>query len=188
MGRGRDLTSNERTIVAMNIKRFWNLEKKQIMHGKVFEIRKLSAQSGVPCSDKNLWYLIRSKRRCLGFEVESSRFSKMVLALTLELILLTVEELQAGGFGDGCVPIILTQPPDSPDVNINDLGLFPSLKYHVSQICTHCTDCTSREEMMMANYVIKAFDEYLADKSEDKWACYYNNLRQHAYSRSGPSS
>jgi hypothetical protein len=25
--------------------------------------------------------------------------------------------------------------------------------------------------------VIKAFDEYLADKLEDKWACYYNNLR-----------
>ena len=28
----------------------------------------------------------------------------------------------------------------------------------------------------MAN-VIKAFDEYPADKLEDKWACYYNNLR-----------
>ena len=29
MGRGRDLTSNERTIVAMNIKRFWNYERGQ---------------------------------------------------------------------------------------------------------------------------------------------------------------
>ena len=84
----------------------------------------------------------------------------------------TVEELQGGGTGDGWIPIIFTQPPNSPDVNINDLGLFSSLKYHVSQICTHCT---SREEMM-AN-VIKAFDEYPADKLEDKWACYYNNLR-----------
>ena len=84
----------------------------------------------------------------------------------------TVEELQDGGTGDGWVPIILTQPPNSPDVNINDLGFFSSLKYHVSQICTHCTN---REEMM-AN-VIKAFDEYPADKLEDKWACYYNNLR-----------
>ena len=84
----------------------------------------------------------------------------------------TVEELQAGGTGDGWVPIILTQPPNSPDVNINDLGFFSSLKYHVSQICTHCT---SIEEMM--NNVIRAFDEYPADKLEDKWACYYNNLR-----------
>ena len=85
----------------------------------------------------------------------------------------TVAELQACGTGDGWVPIILTQPPDSPYVNINDLGLFSSLKYHVSQICTHCT---SREKMM-ANHVIKAFDKYPADKLEDKWACYYNNLR-----------
>ena len=29
---------------------------------------------------------------------------------------------------------------------------------------------------MMANHVIKAFDEYPADKLEDKWACYYNNM------------
>ena len=29
----------------------------------------------------------------------------------------------------------------------------------------------------MANRVIKAFDEYPSDKLEDKWACYYNNLR-----------
>ena len=84
-----------------------------------------------------------------------------------------VEELQAGGTGDGWVPIILTQPPDSPDVNINDLGLFSSLKYHASQICTHYT---SRGEMM-AYHVMKAFDDYPADKLEDKWTCYYNNLR-----------
>ena len=32
----------------MNIKRFWNYEKKQINHGKVKEIMKLSAASGVP--------------------------------------------------------------------------------------------------------------------------------------------
>ena len=74
----------------------------------------------------------------------------------------TVDELQAGGTGDGWIPIILMQPPNSPDVNINDLGLFSSLKYHVSQICTHCT---SREEMI-AN-VIRAFDEYSPDKLED---------------------
>ena len=81
-------------------------------------------------------------------------------------------ELQAGGTGDGWVPIILTKPPDSPDVKTNDLGLFSSLKYHAGQICTHCA---SRDKMM-ANHVIKAFDEYPADKLEDKWACYYNNM------------
>ena len=48
MGRGRDLTSSERTVVAMSIKRFWNYEKKQVNHGKVKEIMKLSAASGVP--------------------------------------------------------------------------------------------------------------------------------------------
>ena len=36
----------------------------------------------------------------------------------------TVEELQAGGTGDGWVPIILTQPPNSPDVNIKSWFLF----------------------------------------------------------------
>ena len=48
MGRGRDLTLNERTVVAVNIKRFWNYEKKQISHGKLKEIMMLSAASGVP--------------------------------------------------------------------------------------------------------------------------------------------
>ena len=49
MGKGRDLTTSERAIVHSKIKQFWNYEKKQIMQGKVFEIRKLSAQSGVSC-------------------------------------------------------------------------------------------------------------------------------------------
>ena len=75
----------------------------------------------------------------------------------------TVEELQEGGTGDSWVPIIVTQPPNSSDVNINDRGFFSSLKYEVSQICTHCTNRVD----MMAN-VIKAFDEYPADKLEDK--------------------
>ena len=54
MGKGRDLSASERAIVHSKIKQFWNYEKKQIMHGKVFEIRKLSAQSGVPCSDRTV--------------------------------------------------------------------------------------------------------------------------------------
>ena len=41
--------ANERAVVAMNIKRFWNYDKKQINHGKVKEIMKLSTASGVTC-------------------------------------------------------------------------------------------------------------------------------------------
>jgi hypothetical protein len=84
----------------------------------------------------------------------------------------SIEDLIAAGTGDGWVPIIVTQPPNSPDLNINDLGFFASLKTNVRLICSHCT---SREEMM-AN-VLKAFDEYPADKLDGIWACYYNNLR-----------
>ena len=54
MGRGRDLTTTERAMVHSKIKIFWDYENKKIKHGKVFEIRKLSAQSGVPCSDKTV--------------------------------------------------------------------------------------------------------------------------------------
>ena len=50
MGRGRDLTTTERAMVHSKIKIFWDYENKKIKHGKVFEIRKLCAQSGVPCS------------------------------------------------------------------------------------------------------------------------------------------
>jgi transposase len=74
--------------------------------------------------------------------------------------------------GDGFVPIIVTQPPNSPDLNINDLGFFSSLKVDVKRICTHCT---SREEMM-AN-VMKAFEEYPREKIDGIWACWFNNLR-----------
>ena len=54
MGKGRDLTTQERAVVHTKIKQFWNYEKKQIMHGKVLEIRKLSAESGVPCSERTV--------------------------------------------------------------------------------------------------------------------------------------
>ena len=50
MGKGRDLAGNERAIVHSNVKQFWSYEKKQVQCGKTTEIRKLSAQSGVPCS------------------------------------------------------------------------------------------------------------------------------------------
>ena len=50
-------------------------------------------------------------------------------------------------------------------------GFFHSLKTQVRQICSHYTD---REEMMN---VLKAFEEYPADKLDGIWGCYYNNLR-----------
>ena len=84
----------------------------------------------------------------------------------------TIEELIAAGTGDGWTPLIITQPPNSPDVNINDLGFFHSLKTDIRKICTHCT---SRTEMM-AN-VLQAFEEYPWDKLDGIWACYFNNLR-----------
>ena len=45
MGKGRDLTAKERAMVYSKIKIYWDNEKKQIKHGKVFEIMKLSAKS-----------------------------------------------------------------------------------------------------------------------------------------------
>ena len=61
MGRGRDLTSNERTIVGMNIKRFWNYDKKQINHGKIKDI--INIYDEVVCSIRcNLW-----KNCCSGY-------------------------------------------------------------------------------------------------------------------------
>ena len=84
----------------------------------------------------------------------------------------TIDDLVAGGTGEGFTPVIVTQPPNSPDLNINDLGFFASLKVDVKRICTHCT---SRDEMM-AN-VVKAFEEYPRDKIDGIWACWFNNLR-----------
>ena len=63
MGRGRDLTSNERTIVGMNVKRFWNYDKKQINHGKIKDIMKLCAASGVTCGKTVVQDISRGKRR-----------------------------------------------------------------------------------------------------------------------------
>ena len=161
MGKGKDLSGEERAIVHSKIKQFWNYDKKQIMHGKVFEIRKLSAQSGVPCSAITV-------KRIAGEMKLQEQVNDLIFAETGQVSGLDFTPNKKGKCGR-----ISKLTEEVKEVNINDLGLFSSLKYHVSQICTHC--CTSREEMM-AN-VIRAFDEYPADKLEDKWACYYNSLR-----------
>ena len=62
MGKGKDSSGEERAIAHWKVKQFWNYDKKQIMHGKVFEIRKLSAQSGVPCSAITVKYITREMK------------------------------------------------------------------------------------------------------------------------------
>ena len=84
----------------------------------------------------------------------------------------TISDLEKAGTGEGWTPVIMTQPPNSPDVNINDLGFFHSLKTRVRQ---KSSPYDSREEMM-AN-VLKTFEEYPAETLDGIWGCYYNNLR-----------
>ena len=84
----------------------------------------------------------------------------------------TVEDLTLAGSSDEWFPFIVTQPPNSPYLNLCNLGFFSSLKHQGSQICTHCTD----RNQMMQN-VVKAFNDYPSDKLEDMWASYYNNMR-----------
>ena len=83
-----------------------------------------------------------------------------------------IEDLEAGCDGDGWSCIFITQPPNSPDTNLNDLGFFHSVKTMARQMKTHCE---SIEEMM--DNVLKAFEEYPKEKITDIWACYFNNLR-----------
>ena len=54
------------------------------------------------------------------------------------------------------------------------------VKTNVRLICTHCT---SRVEMMAD--MLKAYEEYPADKFDGIWACYYNNLRSVVQSDGG---
>ena len=53
---------------------------------------------------------------------------------------------------------IITQSSQSPDVNINDLGFFNSLKSRIREIQAYTTD---RDEMM--EIVQKCFDDYPID-------------------------
>ena len=65
-----------------------------------------------------------------------------------------------------------TQPLNSSDLNINDLGFFATLKVDAKRISTRCT---CREEMMI--HVMKAFEEYPREKIDEIWACWFSNLR-----------
>ena len=80
------------------------------------------------------------------------------MALTLTL---PVDDLVAGGTGEGFIPVIVTQPPNSSDLNVNDLGFFASLKVDVKRICARCT---GREEMRVN--AMKAFVERPRDREK----------------------
>ena len=64
------------------------------------------------------------------------------------------------------------QPANSPDVNINDLAFFHSIKTRAMRKKSHCL--TIAEKMI---HVQEAFKGYPKDKITDIWACYFNNLR-----------
>ena len=164
MGRGRDLSDAERALVLNKIMQNWDSEKRQIKSGRRKVILAACKNAGVQICE---WTMNNIAREAKRQEDESEAYfwkTGQVKGMDSWLV--------AGGTGDGFVPIIVTQPPNSPDLNINDLGFFASLKVDVKRIWTHCT---SREEMMVN--VMKAFEEYPRDKIDGLWACWFNNLR-----------
>ena len=84
----------------------------------------------------------------------------------------TIEELVAGGTGNGFVPIIFTRSPNSPDLNINDLDFYASLMVDVKRICTHC----SRREKMMVSFTKASEECFPREKIDGIWACWFNSL------------
>ena len=70
----------------------------------------------------------------------------------------TIRDLKLAGSGDGWTMKVITQSSQSPDVNINDLGFFNSLKSRVREIQAYTTE---REEMM--EIVQRCFDDYPMD-------------------------
>ena len=67
---------------------------------------------------------------------------------------------------------IYTQPPSSPDLNVNDLGFFASLKSECRDMETYVLE---RDRMM--DMVMIKFQEYCSKKLERIWACLFNNFR-----------
>ena len=67
---------------------------------------------------------------------------------------------------------IITQSSQSPDVNINDLGFFNSLKSRVRKIQAYTTE---RDEMM--EIVQNCFNDYPIDNLDGIWGCLFNNYR-----------
>jgi hypothetical protein len=84
----------------------------------------------------------------------------------------TIRDLELAGSGECWTMKFITQSSQSPDVNINDLGFFNSLKSRVREIQAYTTE---REEMMQI--VQLCFNEYPMDKLDGIWGCLFNNFR-----------
>ena len=67
---------------------------------------------------------------------------------------------------------IYTQPPSSPDLNVNDLRLFASLKAG----CRDMDICVLERDRVMDLALIK-LQEYCSKKLERMWACLFDNFR-----------
>lgn len=76
-----------------------------------------------------------------------------------------VQQIEAYGSTDGWEIVVDTQPAQSPDLNILDLGFFHSLKVHVG----HLKHRARNMVQLMAN-VREAFDDYDYDTLNRVWA------------------
>ena len=82
-------------------------------------------------------------------------------------------EMQVGtGEVDDFFCRFITQPPNSPDVNLNDLAFFHSIKTHAMRKKSHCLSIAEK-----MSHVQEAFESYPKEKILNIWACYFNNLR-----------
>lgn len=75
------------------------------------------------------------------------------------------EMLRQAGLADGWNIKFVTQPAQSPDLNVMDLGLFNSLKHRVSQIKERALNI----DMLIAN-VQAAYAQYDAHTLDKVWA------------------
>ena len=99
----------------------------------------------------------------------------------------SVRELEEAGSDPLTVPVadrvsvkVLTQPAQSPDVNVNDCAFFSSLQ---TQIKKQGTYNTKREEYLdLVKEEFGAFDPYKLDRI---WAIMYDNLRSILKNRGG---
>ena len=86
-----------------------------------------------------------------------------------------VEFFNNKGHKDGWNITVVTQPAQSPDLNVNDLGIFRSLKYRVEQLKA---EETTLENLYEA--VLEAWNEYDSVTLERIWghqfACYRSIL------------
>ena len=91
----------------------------------------------------------------------------------------SVKDLEAAGSDDTSVPIedrwtikFVTQSPNSPDLNICDLGFFWSFKSRLRKKIAW-----SKDYQEMVRVVLEVFNEYPAETLDGIWGCLYNNYR-----------